>query len=116
MAGSISCSTTCRTDVFIGLLSRVQKRFGRVLMFADNAARHKSAKVRQYIRGCDGLRIEYFLPYTQELNTIETQWRVMKNAAGSRVYGDVRAMEDSIRTMIRQKVIVPVKLGDFLRC
>jgi len=69
-----------------------------------------------YVKGCDGLRIEYFLPYTPELNAIETQWRVMEDAAGNRVYGDVVEMEDSIRTMIRQKVIVPVKLSDFLRC
>jgi len=101
---------------FIAFLEELRRRFGKVLIYLDNAAWHKSAKVRQYVKGCDGLRIEYFLPYTPELNAIETQWRVMKDAAGNRVYGDVVEMEDSIRTMIRQKVIVPVKLSDFLRC
>ena len=40
----------------------------------------------------------------------------MKNAAGNRVYRDTGKVEESIRTMIRRREIVPVKMSDYLRC
>ena len=102
--------------VFMDFLGRVRKRFGPVLMFADNASWHKSASVRRYVKKCGDIRMVHFLPYTPELSCIEPQWRVMKNAAGNRVYRDTGEMEESIRTMIRRREIIPVKMSDYLRC
>lgn len=62
------------------------------------------------------IKIKHFLPYTPELNVIETQWSVMRNAAGNRVYSDTDEIEKSIREMIRKDEITPVKMNDFLTC
>ena len=108
---------TVGSDAFIDFLDRVRRRFGPALIFTDNAAWHKSAAVRRHVgRRGSGIRLEYLPPYTPELNAIETQWRVMKNAAGNRVYRDTGELVRSVRAMIRRREIVPVKMNDYLTC
>ena len=103
------------SKAFLSFLRYLHHRFGPVLVFADNASWHRSAAVRDGLREFNGeVKLMYYPPHTPELNSAEPQWNVMRNAIGNRVYGDTREMARSIRTMIRKKVIFPVKLSDYL--
>ena len=45
-------------------------------MFVDDPVHHKSAMIREAFEG--DVVLEYFPPYTPELNPVEVQWRVIK--------------------------------------
>jgi len=104
------------TATFIGFPGRVRRRFGPVLMFPDDASWRKAKAVQRYVAGCGDMRPEYLPPHAPELNPIETEWRTMRDAMGSRVYGDTSGMVRSVRAMIRSRTIVPVKMSDYLTC
>ena len=105
------------SDVFLAFLGHLHRRFGPVVVFVDNASWHKSVEVRDGLAEFKGeVKLRYYLPHTPELNAEETQWNVMRNAIGNRVYDDTRQMARSIRKMIRKKVIFPVKMSDYLIC
>jgi transposase len=38
------------SDSFIDFLKSLQKRYGKILLFADNAAYHKSSRVRKHLK------------------------------------------------------------------
>ena len=62
------------SDSFCGFLELLHKRFGRVLLFADNASYHGSAAVREKLKELGGsIVLRYFPPYTPELNPTEGQ-------------------------------------------
>jgi len=60
------------------------------------------------------MRPEYLPPHAPELNPIETEWRTMRDAMGSRVYGSLSAMVKSVRIMIRRGEISRVSLSKYL--
>jgi len=63
-------TTRTRSPTFAGLRSR----FGRVLLFVDNAAYHKSARLKERLAEWDGdVLIRYHPPYTPDLNPAEVQ-------------------------------------------
>ncbi len=105
------------SDSFCSFLERVHKRFGRVLLFVDNASYHKSKKVREFLERYNGeIVLEYLLPYTPELNPIEMQWRVIKRVLSAKVFGTLDEMEQSVRKLFARKEILPVKMFNYLMC
>ena len=106
---------TVNSDVYCDFLRRLHREFGKVLLFLDNAAWHKSAAVCRCLREMNGdIQIRYFLPYTPELNPIEVQWRIMKKATANTLYDTVDAMIDSICKMIRSGEIRKAKMSHYL--
>ena len=96
-------------------LLRVHKKFGRVLMFMDNAGCHGKPGLEGLTREANGgLQFEFFLPYTPELNPIETEWREMK----ARIAGaDIQTESDLItfiRRGIRRGAIPIVRMHPYL--
>ncbi len=88
------------------------------MLFVDNASYHKSKRVKEFLEKYnDGIVLEYLLPYTPELNPIETQWMVIKRVLSAKVFGTLGGMEQSVRRMLfARKEILPVKMFSYLMC
>ncbi|MCG8529036.1 MAG: transposase [Desulfovibrionales bacterium] len=87
-------------------LARVHKKFGKVLMFMDNATYHRKDELAKITKKTNGdMQFEFFLTYTPELNPAEIQWREMKQ----RIAGtDIQTAEELIsfvKSGISRKVI-----------
>ncbi|MGH2612238.1 MAG: IS630 family transposase [Rhabdochlamydiaceae bacterium] len=103
------------SDNFIDFLKHLGKKYGKVLLFADNVAYHKSGKVERYIRSTKGdTVIRYFPGYTPELNPIEIQWREIKKNLGNQFFAGTDEMKDCIRKLVRTGKVPVVKLFDYL--
>ena len=89
------------------------KRFDKCVIFLDNASYHKSKTVRGVEELGGDIILEYFLPYTPDLNPIETQWEQKRHTSG-RQYQDAEDMKRSIDTMYETGEIKTVKMYDYL--
>lgn len=102
------------SNTFIKFLKSAHKRYGKICLFLDNAAPHKSKKVQEFVELCNGEIILNFLPpYTPELNPIEMMWREMKRILAQHVYPTLDDMERAVRRAIRKKELRPIKMFDY---
>ena len=102
-------------ESFLDFLKSVHKKFGKCVLFLDNANYHKSYDVRDGMADFgDDVVLEFFLPYTPELNPIEVQWRTQKRCTANRIYEDIDEMQESITRMYATGEIKPVKMHDYL--
>ena len=62
----------------------------------------------------DDIILEFFPPYTPELNPVEGQWKVQKQHAANRTYDSVNDMQESIDRMYASGEIKVVKTHDYL--
>ncbi|MBI1658856.1 MAG: transposase [Thaumarchaeota archaeon] len=77
---------TCRTAAdkandrsFIRYLDKLQRRFGKVAVVADNAAYHNFGRVRRHLeKNNDFIRLMFLQPYSPFLNPAEWLWRSSK--------------------------------------
>ena len=62
---------------FLDYLIRIQKRFGKLILFIDRACQHyRSKMVREYIKQSkDSLKVIYFPKGSPEFNAVEECWR-----------------------------------------
>ena len=61
---------------FIDYLKQIQKRFGKIIIFADRARPHCSKITRKFLaENKDTVRIEYFPVGSPEFNAVEECWR-----------------------------------------
>ena len=102
-------------DNFLEFIKEVHKKFGKCVIFLDNASYHRSKTVREGVEKLGGdVILEYFLPYTPDLNPIETQWREQKRHTSGRQYQGAEDMQRSIDTMYETGEIKTVKTYDYL--
>ena len=100
---------------FIRFLKVLRRKYGRVLLFVDNASYHRAALVREQLAEWNGDVVLKFLPpYTPELNKIEGQWRGFKKATANRLYQTVGEMQKSIRVMLHRGEIKICEMGGYL--
>jgi len=72
---------------FIAFLEELHRRFGKVLIYLDNAGWHKSVAVKEYLDDHGGdVVLRYLPPYTPEINPVEVQRRSIRKATGNRLY------------------------------
>ena len=84
-------------------------------MYVDNASHRKSKKVQEALKSFGGnVLLKYFLPYTPELNPVETQWRGIKKGTANVLYEGTEEMQKSIRTMLGNGEIKIVKMASYL--
>jgi transposase len=103
------------SDSFIDFLRSLQKRYGKILLFADNAAYHKSSRVKEHPRSTNGcVRIIHFPRYTPQLNPIEIQWREIKKNLGNQFFTDTNQMKNCFIQLIQTGEVPVVKLFDYL--
>ena len=96
-------------------LTKVNKKFGPVLMFMDNARYHRKSELTKMTKETKGeMQFDFFLPYTPELNQSETQWREFKQKiAGANIQTE-KDLIDFITKGIKQKSINIVKPHDYM--
>ena len=103
------------SDSFIDFLRSLEKKYGKVLLFADNVAYHKSGKVRRYLKSTKrSVVIIHFPRYTPELNPIEVQWREIKKNLGNQFFADVNQMKYCIKRLVRTGAVPIVKMYEYL--
>ncbi len=95
-------------------LQGVHKKFGKVLMFMDNAAYHKKDELKRITRETGGqMQFEFYLKYTPELNPIEPEWSVMKKSIAGIIATNAE-LKRIIARSIKNKTIPIVKMFDYL--
>jgi len=86
-----------------------------VLLFVDNAAYHKSARLKERLAEWDGdVLIRYLPPYTPEPNPAGVQWDIIKKAAANTLYAGTDAMK-SVRRMLRTKEVGVAEMNHYLQ-
>lgn len=85
---------------FLRYVIRRLSRKKKYVFILDNAGFHKTQTVRNLINEYSSfISIEYLPPYSPELNPIETNWKVTKNAVTkSQYFPNIDAMQDAIVT------------------
>ena len=103
------------TDSFCDFLEKVHEKYGKVLIFLDNASYHKSVGVREMLEKYKGeIILEYLPPYAPELNPVEIQWREIKRRLSAKMFDTLDEMEQSVRKMFASGEILPVKMFRYL--
>jgi putative transposase len=79
---------------FIGRLSRKNK----YVFILDNAGFHKTQTVQNLLKEYSSfVSVEFLPPYSPELNPIETNWKVTKNAVTkSQYFPNIDAMQEAL--------------------
>ena len=103
------------SDSFLEFLESAYDKFGKFVMFLDNASYHKSKKIQEGLKkfGND-IILEFFLPYTPELNPVEGQWKTQKQHVANRIYSSIKDMQEAIGRMYASGEIKVVKMHDYL--
>ncbi len=105
------------TDSFCDFLEKVHEKYGKVLIFLDNASYHKSADVRKTLEKYNGkIILEYTLPYTPELNPVEIPYREIKRRLSARIFETLDEMEQSVRNLFARREILPIRMFQYLAC
>jgi len=103
------------SDSFIDFLKSLRKKYGKVLLFADNVAYHKSNKVKRYLGSTNGdIVVIHFPSYTPELNPIEVQWREIKKNLGNQFFADMEQMKARINDLLKTGDVPVVKMYEYL--
>jgi transposase len=98
--------STFNQDIFLQYLKKLQKKFGKLILFLDRAAQHyRSIKVRKYLEEKkDIIRVEYLPKGSPEFNAIEECWRQGKDdLLVSRYYPKFQNLKKAIAEYYRTK-------------
>jgi transposase len=96
-------------------LKSLEKKYGKVLLFADNVAYHKSKKVKRHLKSTKrSVVIIHFPSYTPELNPIEVQWREIKKNLGNQFFADTGKMKECFDDLLRTGQVPVIKLFEYL--
>lgn len=68
----------------------------------DNAAYHKTSIIKNYLAQFNNITIEFFPPYTPELNPTETCWKTIRqNVTNSTYFPTTEKMQNAIENFLR---------------
>ena len=83
---------------FLRQVIRRLSRKKKYVFILDNVAFHKTQPVRNLLNEYSSfISIEYLPPYSPELNPIETNWKVTKNAVTkSQYFPNINAMQEAL--------------------
>ena len=106
--------STANWNNFKDFLEKVHKKYGKVLMFLDNASYHRKKELEKITEETNGDMQFVFLPsYTPELNPIETQWPSIKGNFSGIMLHDAKHVQNLIQLGIERKIISIAKLHDY---
>jgi len=116
-AGSFvfSFSKTKKQRDFVRFVEKLGKRWGKVLLFVDNAKAHRGKLVDGFLaRHERTFRLEYFPKYTPELNPAEPCWKPAKRKLSNRLIKTLPAAQYHLRKVFNDKKAMP-KMFNYLR-
>ena len=75
---------------------------GKYVFLLDNAPYHKSSSIRNYLSQLDkNIVVEFFPPYTPELNPTETCWKTIRhNVTNSTCFPTLESMQEEIENFL----------------
>ena len=84
-----------------GFIETLPKNKKYVLLF-DNAAYHKSSVIIKYLDSLsENIEVEFFPPYSPELNPIETCWKIIRNnVTNSTYFPTLENMQEAIDSFL----------------
>jgi len=69
----------------------------KYVLILDNAGWHKTQVVKRYIEKHENMNVEFIPPYSPELNPIETNWKVTRNAVTkSQLFKTIDELQDAL--------------------
>ena len=96
-------------------LENVHKKFGKCLVFMDNAGYHRKSMLEKMTEETgDKMRFVFFPTYTPELNPIEKQWEIIKRYLAGLLLNDAKEVSDTLQAGITRKTIPIAKMHDYL--
>ncbi len=99
----------------IKFLKVLRRKYGKVLLFVDNASYHRAGLVREQLTEWNGDVVLRFLPpYTPELDPVEIQWRAIKRRLPAKVFETLDDMERPVQRLPAKREVLPVKLFKYL--
>lgn len=109
-----SFSKTKKQKDFITFLKKLHNKWGRVLLFVDNARAHKGKLVDKFLeKHRKTFKIEYFLKYTPELNPVEPCWKPARRVLANRLLKTLPAAQYHLRKTFNNKKNLP-KMFEYL--
>jgi len=103
-----------RQAQFIRFLEKLRRRWGKFLLFVDNAKAHKGAKVKAYLREHKTAKLDYFPKCSPEENPTEQCWKPGRNALANRVLPTLNAAKYHLRKTFDNTKELP-KMFHYLR-
>jgi transposase len=95
-----SLNTLTYLAFLTGLMEQLSKRKNYVFLF-DNASYHKTSNIRNFLAKFDNVVVEFFPPYSPELNATETCWKIIRqNVTNSTYFQTVDGMQTAIETFL----------------
>ncbi len=74
MANNSSDSMTSLISI-VSYLRQLNKKFGKILVFADRAPQHRSNIIKQYLEKNDDVILHWFPKGSPQFNAVEEVWR-----------------------------------------
>ena len=110
-----SFSNKKRQPQFIRFLEKLRRRWGKFLLFVDNAKAHGGAMVKDYLR-CHrkSVKLEYFPKCSPEENPTEQCWKPGRNALANRVVPSLNAAKYHLSKTFNNTEAMP-KMFKYLR-
>ncbi len=110
-----SFSKKKRQPQFIRFLEKLQRHWGRYLLFVDNAKAHKGAKVKRFLQ-CHKktIKIEYFPKNSPEENPTEQCWKPARACLANRILPSLAAAKYHLQKTFSNKKAMP-KMFKYLR-
>jgi len=74
---------------------------GNYVFLFDNASYHKSSMIRKFLNRFNNIIVEFFPPYSPELNPTETCWKIIRHdVTNSRHFDTIDEMCSSVREFL----------------
>jgi len=104
-----------RQKQFIEFLEKLRGRWGKFLLFVDNAKAHKGSKVKAYLKqNKKTIKLEFFPKCSPEENPTEQCWKPARSALANRVLPSLDAAKYHLRKTFNKKKELP-KMFYYLR-
>ena len=99
----------------VKFLRALHKRYGKMVVFTDNASIHKARDVMTFVKKCKGdIILKYYLPYTPQLNKTENQWLNLRRYTANTLFESLDECKKFIRKGLNNGMIKIVEMSEFL--
>ena len=96
---------SANSETFREFLEEIRRDRPRLFMVLDNASYHKSKAVREYVESTGGdIELEFLLPYTPQLNPVETVWRDLKKRLAGRFFRSLDELKAAITAILGREM------------
>ena len=114
-AHHFECRRTGNWENTSKFLENVHKKFGKCLIFMDNAGYRRKPMLEKMTEETGGrMRFVFFPTYTPELNPIEKRWEIIRRCLAGFLPNDAKEVSDMLQAGITRRTIPIAKMHDYL--